>query len=38
MGDERNGRARAVADLAEGTILASVVVKAPPQRVFRALA
>ena len=31
------GRARAVADLAEGHILASVEVAAPPGRVFRAL-
>src|SRR5207237_8343063 len=33
-----NGRARAVADLAAGEILASVEVAAPPQRVFQALA
>ena len=32
------GDARAVADLAEGMILASVEVAAPPERVFRALA
>jgi uncharacterized protein YndB with AHSA1/START domain len=31
-------RARAVADLAEGSILASVEIAAPPERVFRALA
>jgi uncharacterized protein YndB with AHSA1/START domain len=31
-------RARAVADLADGLILASVEVVAPPERVFRALA
>jgi uncharacterized protein YndB with AHSA1/START domain len=37
MGDAKNGRARAVADLAEGTILASVVVDASPERVYRAL-
>jgi len=33
-----DGTARAVADLAEGQILASVEVAAPPERVFRALA
>jgi uncharacterized protein YndB with AHSA1/START domain len=38
MSDLENPRARAVADLAEGLILASVAVAAPPERVFRALA
>jgi uncharacterized protein YndB with AHSA1/START domain len=33
-----NGRARAVADLAEGCILASAEIGAPPSRVFEALA
>lgn len=33
-----DGAARAVADLTEGQILASVEVAAPPERVFRALA
>jgi uncharacterized protein YndB with AHSA1/START domain len=33
-----NSRARAVADLAEGVILASVEIAASPDRVFRALA
>lgn len=32
-----SSRARAVADLAEGLILASVEIAAPPERVFRAL-
>jgi|SRR6267142_220295 len=32
------GRARAVADLTEGLILASVEIAVPPERVFRALA
>jgi uncharacterized protein YndB with AHSA1/START domain len=32
------GRARAVADLADGGILATVEIAAPPERVFRALA
>ena len=32
-----NGRARALADLAEGQLLASVVIAATPERVFRAL-
>ena len=32
------GAARAVADLSEGTILASVEIAAPPERVFRAIA
>src|SRR5919198_3405926 len=36
-GDER-GRARAAADLAEGSVLATVEVAAPPERVFQALA
>lgn len=38
MSNTRNTTARAVADLAEGEILASVEVAAPPDRVFRALA
>ena len=33
----KSGAARAVADLAEGQILASVEIAAPPERVFRAL-
>src|SRR5229473_2081845 len=33
-----DGAARAVADLTEGQILASVEIAAPPERVFRALA
>jgi uncharacterized protein YndB with AHSA1/START domain len=33
-----DGRARAVADLAEGLILASVEVATAPERVFQALA
>lgn len=33
----KNGSARAVADLAEGFILGSVEIAAPPSRVFRAL-
>jgi uncharacterized protein YndB with AHSA1/START domain len=33
-----NGNARAVADTAQGDLLASVEVAAPPERVFRALA
>jgi uncharacterized protein YndB with AHSA1/START domain len=33
-----NSRARAVADLGEGFILATVEIAAPPERVFRALA
>ena len=37
MSDLTIGRARAVADFAEGYILASVEVMAPPERVFRAL-
>jgi uncharacterized protein YndB with AHSA1/START domain len=31
------GRARAIADTAEGTILATVTIGAPPERVFRAI-
>jgi uncharacterized protein YndB with AHSA1/START domain len=38
MGGTGQSRARAAADLAEGCILASVEVGAPPERVFRALA
>ena len=34
----KNSRARAVADLAEGQILATVEIAAPPERVFQALA
>jgi activator of Hsp90 ATPase-like protein len=37
MSSVTNSRARAVADLAEGSILASVEIAAPPERVFRAL-
>ena len=37
MSSIENGRAHAVADLAEGLILASVEIAAPPERVFRAL-
>src|SRR5689334_5229255 len=33
----RDRQARAIADLAEGTILATVDIAAPPERVFRAL-
>jgi uncharacterized protein YndB with AHSA1/START domain len=38
MSSIRNSTARAVADLSEGLILASVEIAAPPERVFRALA
>ena len=38
MNSNGTGRARAVADTAEGHLLASVEVKASPERVFRALA
>jgi uncharacterized protein YndB with AHSA1/START domain len=38
MGSIQNGRARAVADVAQGLILASVEIAAPPERVFQALA
>lgn len=37
MDGVRNGSARAVADLTEGLILASVEIDASPERVFRAL-
>jgi uncharacterized protein YndB with AHSA1/START domain len=37
MSDSEKGRARAVADLAEGLVLASVEINAPSERVFRAL-
>jgi uncharacterized protein YndB with AHSA1/START domain len=37
MSDSEKGRARAVADLAEGLVLASVEIAAPAKRVFRAL-
>jgi uncharacterized protein YndB with AHSA1/START domain len=37
-GSDERGRARAAADLAEGSILATVEVAAPPERVFQALA
>ncbi|MFI4997440.1 MAG: SRPBCC domain-containing protein, partial [Hyphomicrobiales bacterium] len=33
-----NSRARAIADLAQGRILATVEIAAPPERVFQALA
>lgn len=38
MSSSKSNPARAVADLAEGLILASVEIAAPPERVFRALA
>lgn len=38
MSSIKNGGARAVADLTEGRILASVEIAAPPARVFQALA
>lgn len=38
MKRNERSRARAVADLAEGTILATVEIAAPPERVFRSLA
>ncbi len=38
MSDNPGGKARAVADLAAGEILASVEVTAPPSRVFQAIA
>jgi uncharacterized protein YndB with AHSA1/START domain len=38
MSSSKNSSARAVADLAEGYLLASVEIAAPPERVFRALA
>ncbi len=37
MSSIENSRARAVADLAEGLILASVEIAAPPERVFKGL-
>src|SRR4029077_13061541 len=37
MSNIESSRGRAVADLAEGCILASVEIAAPPERVFRAL-
>jgi len=37
MNPKLNDRARALADLAEGSILAIVEIAAPPERVFRAL-
>src|SRR5262245_59882349 len=33
----KNSRARAIADVSEGTIIAAVEMEAPPERVFRAL-
>ena len=38
MSSIESRRARAVADLADGLVLASVEITAPPERVFRALA
>jgi uncharacterized protein YndB with AHSA1/START domain len=38
MSSTRKGSARAVADTADGLVLASVEIEAPPERVFRALA
>src|SRR5437870_1959122 len=38
MTEIRSGAARALADLVEGEILATVEIAAPPERVFRALA
>jgi uncharacterized protein YndB with AHSA1/START domain len=38
MSNIENSRARAVADVTEGLILASVEIAAPPERVFQALA
>ena len=38
MNSIKNSSARAVADLVEGLILASVEIAAPPERVFQALA
>lgn len=38
MSSARSSRARGVADLAEGIILAGVEITAPPERVFQALA
>src|SRR5258707_7445611 len=38
MTEIKSGAAKALADLAEGEILATVEIAAPPERVFRALA